>query len=271
MSPVTALATALETSQASLRSGVRLNYVHGGPRDGPAVILLHGLGDSSFSFSRVLPLLARDFRVVAVDQRGHGDSDRPERGYTIDDFAIDVLRLMDALAIDEATIIGHSMGSFVARRVAERAPHSVTRLVLIGTALSPRNMAIAELMATIDGLVDPVDDGFIRDFQSSCIHQPVPPGFFERVVAESHKLPARVWKAAVAGLWSYEPQWPITVPTLIVGGDRDAVFNSADHRALFHAIERSTLHLEPEIGHTIHWEAPERFVALAFGEARRIE
>jgi pimeloyl-ACP methyl ester carboxylesterase len=97
----------------------------------------------------------------------------------------------------------------------------------------------------------------------------VPADFMDRVIAESRKLPARVWKAAIAGMWSYRAQWPITVPTLIIGGDQDAVFSRGEQTALFRAIERSALHLEPEVGHTIHWEAPDRFVALAFPKVHR--
>ncbi len=121
-----------------------------------------------------------------------------------------------------------------------------------------------DLQTAVDRLVDPVDETFIREFQMSTIHRAVPPEFLERVIAESRKLPARVWRAALAGLASYRPQWPIICPTTILGGELDAVFSPHEQTALFLATERSTLHLEPRVGHTLHWEAPERFVALAF-------
>ena len=263
MSAVAEVAS-LRSSHAALPGGVRLSYVDGGPGDRPAVVMLHGITDSSFSFSRVMPLLAGRFRTIAVDQRGHGDSDRPEGEYSIDAFANDALELMDVLQIPAATVIGHSMGSFVARRMADLDPHRVTRLVLSGTALTPRNTVIAELMTAIDALGDPVDERFVREFQMSCVYHPVPDDFMARVIAESRKVPARVWRAAVAGMWAYRQQWPVTVPTLILGGEKDAVFSRAEHTALFQSIPRSTLHLEPDIGHTIHWEAPARFVELAF-------
>ena len=256
--------TRFDRSRAVLSSGVRLSYLHGGPVDGPAVILLHGVTDSSFSFSRVLPLLPPRLRVIALDQRGHGDSDRPVDGYTMDDFAGDVLGLLDILGIARATLVGHSMGSFVARRVAERAPERVSRLVLIGTALTPRNGIVSDLLAAAELLTDPVDEAFIREFQLGTIHRAVPPEFLARVIAESRKVPARVWRAALAGLTHYQPQWPITCPTTILGGELDTVFSAHEQTALFLATEHSTLHLEPRVGHTLHWEAPERFVALAF-------
>ena len=258
------LATPYDTARVVLPDGARLHYVYGGPADGPAVIMLHGLSDSSFSFSRVLPLMPAHLRVVAVDQRGHGHSDRPVHGYSMDAFASNLLALMDALLIDRATIVGHSMGTFVARRAAEKAPDRIERLVLVGTAPTAQNAVIRDLMQTAESLSDPVDEAFIREFQASTIAQPVPSPFFEQVVAESRKVPARVWRQSVAGLLDYRPQWPITCPTTILGGELDSVFSADEHVAFFKATEHSTLHLEPGIGHTMHWEAPERFVSLAF-------
>jgi pimeloyl-ACP methyl ester carboxylesterase len=259
------LATRFDTSEVVLPDGLRLNYVGGGPTDGAAVILLHGLTDSSFSFSRVLPLMPPELRVIALDQRGHGNSDRPEGGYTMDDFGGDVVGVMNALGIAQATVVGHSMGSFVARRIAERAPERISRLVLLGTALTARNAVIAELRAAAESLTDPVDEAFIREFQLSTIHRPVPPAFLQTVIAESRKVPARVWRAALAGMADFQPQWPITCPTTILGGELDAVFSIEEQTAVFLATEHSTLHIERLVGHTMHWEAPERFVTLAFG------
>jgi pimeloyl-ACP methyl ester carboxylesterase len=258
------LETRYDTGHVVVPGGVRLHYVATGPTDGPAVVMLHGTSDSSFSFSRVMPLMPAHLRVVAVDQRGHGNSGKPAFGYSMDAFASDLLALMDALQIDRATIVGHSMGSFIARRAAEKAPDRVTRLVLMGTAMAARNAVLRELHAMVATLTDPVDETFIREFQASTIRQPVPPEFFERAVAESKKLPARVWRQSIAGMLDYQPQWPITCPTMILGGELDAVFSASEQSAVFTATERCTLHLEPGIGHALHWEAPELFVALAF-------
>ena len=63
--------------------------------------MIHGYSDSWFSFSRVLPLLPPELRVIAPDMRGHGDSERPPSGYRIADMADDVIRLMDALNVAE--------------------------------------------------------------------------------------------------------------------------------------------------------------------------
>lgn len=252
-----------EIAEVVLPGGVRLKYLQGGPRDGVTVLMLHGIADSSFSFSQVLPLLPPHVRYLVPDQRGHGESDRPY-GYTMDDFANDALHLMAALGIEEAVIIGHSMGSFVARRIAERAPDRVLKLVLVGTALSPQNLVLADTMVAFETLTDPVSEAFVREFQLSTVSRPVPPEFMAHVIRESLKVPARVWRDAMAGIWAYRQQWPITCPTMILGGEEDALFSRDDQTALFLATERSALHLEPGVGHTLHWEAPERFAELAF-------
>jgi pimeloyl-ACP methyl ester carboxylesterase len=261
-------AATLERSSAArvvtLASGIRLRVVERGPADAPAVLMLHGYTDSSFSFSRVLPLLPSELRVVVPDQRGHGDSDRPLAGYGVDDFAADALALLDALKIDCATVVGHSMGSFVARQVAARAPERVRRLVLIGTGPTARNEAVRDLFTGVRSLADPVDEAFVRDFQTSMIGRPVPKPFLERVIADSRKVPARVWRAALEELIAFTPG-PVAVPTLVIGGDCDLAFSAAEQAAAAAGIPGARLHLESGVGHSLQWEAPERFVELAFG------
>ena len=94
-----------------LETGPSLHYAECGNREGKPVVLLHGWPDSWFTFSRVLPLLPKSLRAVAVDQRGFGDSDRPAHGYEIRDLAADVDAFLAALGIEKATVVGHSMGS----------------------------------------------------------------------------------------------------------------------------------------------------------------
>ena len=94
--------------------------------------------------------------LAAVDQRGYGDSDRPESGYKIPDLAGDVVAFLDAIDIDRVTLVGHSFGSFVAREVAIAQPTRVARLVLIGTGFTAANLVIRELPAALRDLPDPV-------------------------------------------------------------------------------------------------------------------
>src|SRR5215510_6495606 len=107
---------------------------------------------------------------------------------------------MDAKGIQRATLVGHSMGSIVAQGVALAAPERVERLVLVGSATTVRAEAVVEFRQAVEKLSDPVPEEFAREFQLSCVHHPVPNEFMDRIVAQSRKAPARVWKAVMEGM-----------------------------------------------------------------------
>lgn len=251
-------APTLRFADARLSGVLRLRYLEQGPPEGDAVLMLHGTGDSSFSFSRALPLLPATLRVLVPDQRGHGDSDHPPRSYSMDEFALDALELLDELKVPRVTLVGHSMGSFIARRIAAFAPARVERLILIGAGPSGDNAALREIAAAVAPLVDPVDPAFVRGFQLGTSSDELPPEFFERVVEESLKVPAKVWKAAMAGLMAYEPaEDQIVCDTLVMGGELDSVFSVAEQQEVVRRIRGARLQLFPGVGHALHWERPE--------------
>ena len=248
-----------------LATGVRLHYAERGDREGEAIIFLHGYSDSWFSFSRVLPLLSPEYHAFALTQRGHGDSDKPECCYTPDDFAADVDAFMDAVGIEEATLIGASTGALFAERVALSHTHRISRLVLIG-AQTPANEAILGLVEEVRGLEDPVPPEFVRGFQQSTVHQPVPQGFLDTVVSESLKLPARVWRDYLEqAVLSIDHDYvlelrEIGVPTLILWGEQDPLFPREEQERLAAAIPVATLKVYPKTGHAVHWDRPEQVV-----------
>jgi non-heme chloroperoxidase len=255
----------LRFADVRLTTGVRLRYAEQGDPAGPPIILLHGYSDSWFSFSRVLPLFPARYRIYALDQRGHGDSERPASGYTMRELAADVLAFMDAKGLARATLVGHSMGSMVAQQVALAAPERVARLVLVAPATMNlvHNAAVLELKQAVESLTDPVPAEFAREFQASCVHQPLPTDFMDRVVAESLKLPAHVWRAVMAGLVNADHPARLGdsgIPTLILWGDRDAFFPRAEQDSLAAVLGAAPLKVYPETGHTPHWERPAEFV-----------
>ena len=238
--------------------GLRLRYLEQGPAEGDAVLMLHGISDSSFSFSRVLPLLPPTLRAIALDQRGHGDSDRPPESYSMDEFALDALELLDTLRVTRVTLVGHSMGSFIARRAAAFAPRRVERLVLIGAGPSGQNAALRELAAEIDTFADPVDPDFVRRFQVATSSDQLPREFLDRVVEESLKLPAHVWKGSIHGMLNYTPiEDRIECDTLVLGGALDPVFSAAEQHELADRIPHARLRLFTGIGHALHWDDPD--------------
>jgi non-heme chloroperoxidase len=245
-----------------LSTGVSLHYAEQGDQAGEAIVFLHGYSDSWFSFSRILPLLSPEYHAFALTERGHGESDKPECCYTVDDFAADVDAFMDAVGIGKATLVGHSGGSFMAQRVALSYPHRVSRCVLIGSATTLlNNEGIRELGKEMLALEDPVPPEFVREFQESTIYYPVPEVFLETVVSESLKLPARVWRDYWEGVVLTVDHAArldgIDVPTLILWGEQDALFPREEQERLAAAIPGATLKMYPETGHAVHWERPE--------------
>lgn len=260
--PKSTAASGVQFSDVTLKTGVRLRYGYQGDANGEPIILLHGYSDSSFSYSTVLPLLDRKYRVYVLDQRGHGESDRPTNAYALSQFAADVLAFMDVMKIDKATIVGHSMGSFVAQHVAVAAPERVKRMVLSGSATTIRNSVVTELQREVNALKDPVPEKFVREFQTSTIFHSPSEDFFNGAVKASLNLPARVWREVMTEMLSPKSQVElakIRVPTLILWGDKETVFPRSEQDALLAALPNARLKVYEDTGHAMHWERPERF------------
>jgi len=255
----------IQFATTPLETGLRLHYAEQGDPTGEAIVFLHGYSDSWFSFSRVLPLLSAEYHAFALTQRGHGDSDKPECCYTPDDFAADFDAFMDAVGLEEATVVGASTGALFAQRVALSYPRCVSRLVLVGaqTPANEANEVVLGLQEEVRALEDPVPPEFVRAFQEGTIYQPVPQEFLDTVVLESLKLPARVWRDYLEGaVLSIDQDYVLTlreinVPTLILWGEQDPLFPREEQERLAAAIPGATLKVYPETGHAVHWDRPE--------------
>jgi non-heme chloroperoxidase len=257
-----------------LATGVRVQYVEQGSRSGVPVVMLHGYSDSWHSFEPILPFLPSSIHAYAISQRGHGNTGRPTAGYSPGDFAEDVAEFMDTVGIDSAVVVGHSMGSLVAQRFALDYPHRTIGLVLIGSGPGMRgNPVWSELRAPVLELTDPVDPQFVREFQESTLAQPVPPTFLNKVVQESRKLPARVWRSIwydFAEVDHSDELAQVKVPTLVTWGDRDSVFSRRDQEAIMAAVPGARLQVYAGAGHGAHWEEPERFASDLVAFVRRV-
>jgi len=252
--------------EVRLPGRLTMQYVEHGPSDGVPVVALHGVTDSWRSFEPVLPHLPGTLRVFALTQRGHGDSEAPASGYALADFAGDVVAFLDAQRLERAIIVGHSMGSANALRLAIDHPQRVAGLVLLGAFAGFRDNA--ELKAfwqnDLAQLADAVDFDFAREFQASTLAQPVPPAFFDIVMAECLKCPARVWRDAFAGMFEdnfVEQLAAVTAPTLLLWGRHDAFCQHADQQRLLAGIAGSRLVEYADAGHALHWEEPARVAA----------
>jgi len=246
---------------AHLSTGLRLHYAEQGDREEEAIIFLHAYADSWFSYGRVLPLLSPAYQAFALDQRGHGDSDKPECCYAADDYAADVDAFMEAVGIDEATLVGDSSGGLIAQRVALDYPHRVSRLVLIGSPTTlVGNEAVMEWWESLRTLEDPIPPEFVRDLLESIIHHPLPEEFLERAISQSLKVPARVWRdyweGVVLGVDDTARLGEIGAPTMILWGEWDALLPREEQERRAAAIPDATLLVYPETGHLAHWVRP---------------
>ena len=109
---------------------INMRYLDWGG-DGPPVMALHGLASSAHWYDIVAPLIRNDFRIVAPDQRGHGQTTQAPSGYDWATLSKDVSGLMDHLGIRQAAVLGHSWGGHVASGLAAYAPERVSRVVMI--------------------------------------------------------------------------------------------------------------------------------------------
>ena len=132
---------------------------------------------------------------------------------------------------------------------------------------TPREIAgVADLQRAVESFDDRVSEQFAREFQVSTIYRPIPAEFLDGAVAESLRLPARVWQSIMTGMLATDIPIGLRgtrIPTLVLWGDRDAVFpRRAQQDALVGLLGgAATIEVYPETGHALHWERPEKFAS----------
>ncbi len=250
----------------TLKTGLTLSYNEQGDRARPVLVLLPGPTDSWRSYGSVLERLPRSIRVVAVSQRGHGDSDKPVTGYRIDDFAADVVPLLDALFIERAVLAGHSGSCLIARRVAIDHPDRVAGLVLEASPTTLRGNAGLRgfVESVITTLKDPIDPDIARALLVDTSSDEIGPEVLDQLLGELLKVPARVWQEMFAALLQYDDMdhlRRIMAPTLLVWGDADTLVGRGMQDELAARIADAEMLVYRGAGHTPRWEDPTRFAS----------
>lgn len=187
----------MKVSTVTLDTGMTLSYAEQGDGAGAVLVLLPGPTDSWRSYKGVVEQLPPSIRAIAVSQRGHGESDKPLTGYRVEDFAADVVPLIDALGIERAVLAGHSGSCLVVRRVAIDRPERVAGLVLEASPTTLRGDAGLErfVESVVWGLEDPIDPDFARSFVVDRSSDEVAPEVLDQLVGEPSQGPG----ARVAG------------------------------------------------------------------------
>jgi pimeloyl-ACP methyl ester carboxylesterase len=249
----------------ALPDGETLAYLTLGDPAGTPVVMIHGYTDSARDWVPLVPYLAPGLRLILVDLRGHGRSGKPECCYTRVDFAYDIKLLLDALNIEHADIVGHSLGSIVAQTFAEVWPERTGRVVLISSSGGHRPGAAPpapkfDYAAAIRALKDPIDpeSQFMLDWWSC--PTPVDPDFLRRQRQDAAAIPLRVWLAVLdQGLVDTDLQRTLPrlkAPTLLIWGGADPLMEEDVRQTLREALPQAQVKIFPGLGHNPFWEQP---------------
>jgi len=246
-------------------SGQRIFYDDQG--SGPALLLIAGRIVSRRGWELQLPTFAQRYRTLTIDNRDAGESDPASTDYRISDLAADCIALLDALGIDRAHVLGHSMGSGIAARLVVDHPERVARLILASGALfgPPAPGSPPPSFPRADWIEDPVERRRLRAVFSAA------PGYFE-AHPERHALVTeqergnRITYAGVERQMRAMVDHPmraqlaaITAPTLVIHGDQDGLIALERGRELAASIPGSRLLILPGVGHSPHIERTAEF------------
>lgn len=271
--------------------GHTISYLHAGPPDGPAVVLLHGLASDAETWDRAIgPLAGEGLRVIAVDLLGHGSSDKPRVSYLLDDFASLLGEVLDALGIKAATVVGHSLGGAVAVYFCDRHSRYVERLVLVaagglGKEVHPvlRAAALPIAPAVLGAATWP---GLRRLYAHPRLHRALrltpdnlvnlrraarALGNSEGRAAFFAALRGVIEPAGQRGSFIDMGTLAAHVPTLLIWNEHDPVIPVAHARAAHEHLPGSRLAVFPGGGHEPHRREPQRFAETVAGFVRDTE
>ncbi len=266
----------MEPRDREIRLGdLRFHYLEWGAAEASPLILLHGFTSHARSWDHVSEAMADRFRVLALDQRGHGDSDpAPDGDYTIHSMAADLAAFADALCPGRPSLVGLSMGGRVSIAYASSHPERVARLVLvdIGPEIAP------EGLARIRTMVSNAPEEFESEEQAYRLIRAAAPRYSEpllrhRVRHGFRRLPngRLVWKYDRAlreqtrsGTRETPDLWPdlarIACPTLIIRGAESDVLSPQIVKRMLETLADGRLVEIPDAGHTVPGDQPEAFI-----------
>ncbi|MGB5413923.1 MAG: alpha/beta fold hydrolase [Polyangiales bacterium] len=282
----------LRAAHTTAPDGIRYRTIHGYRRafvlagQGPALLLIHGIGDSSESWRDLIPTLARNHTVIAPDLLGHGESDKPRADYSIGAYANAMRDLLSVLDIDRVTVVGHSLGGGVAMQFAYQFPERCERLVLISTGgvsheVHPMLRFVAapnaDLVLPLLGApgARPLGQlGFriLKALKTKIGHDAdqLTRVFDALPNAASRRAFVRTLRAAID--WRGQAITMLDrcylakdMPTLLIWGERDGVIPVAHAYQVHAAMPESRLEVFANTGHFPHQNQPARFLEL-FGE-----
>jgi len=237
------------------------------PGDTPATLLLHGIGNYGRYWDFFADAVAGRLRLIATDARGHGESGKPADGYAPQEFVADALAVLDALAIERALIVGHSMGGTHAIRLAAAHPDRVERLVVVDAG--PEPMPEGSERAHRLSLDRP--ERFKYAVEALAYLRRTSPGYSEEVYANRMRWLFRenagdvMWRssrdalAAIMSSASRGDLWDalreIGCPVLLVRGTRSNVLSAGVAQRMINTLGNGRL-IELDAGHNVALDRP---------------
>lgn len=252
----------------SVETGGRPIYFDDSGGDQPAVVLLQGFMAARGIWKWQVEDFAPHFRVITMDNRDAGENPPESEAYTMADLAGDAAALLDALGIDRANILGHSMGGYVALQFAARYPERLEKLVLVSTSALAGG-ALGRPAPTYDEsrfTVDPVERTRGRYTRMTA------PGYFEarpdqlEAVAQTqhgNRLSfAAMMRQSGAAFMTHDARGAlpgIRVPVLVIHGDLDQTIPISAGRRIAESIPHARFVEFSGVGHLPHLERAEEF------------
>ena len=258
--------------------GLRFHLTDWGPATGPALLLLHGVTGHARTWDAEAAALAARYRVIALDQRGHGDSDpAPDGDYSLTTLAGDIAAIVDALGLTRVSIVGLSLGGRIAIVYAALHPERVERLVVvdIGPDIAPAGRTrVGTMMARSPERFASVEEAIAQARAANPRY--IEALLRERVTHGLRRLPdgGYAWKydrvirdAVRTGRWREDldvwPLWTsVTCPTLVVRGAESDVLSREIAKQMLEARPQTRLVEVPGAGHTVPGEQPAQFLEL---------
>jgi pimeloyl-ACP methyl ester carboxylesterase len=268
----------MPTDRTITLHGSRFHYVEAGAADAPAVILLHGVTGHARTWDTESVALARRYRVLALDQRGHGDTDPPpDTDYTVTALVGDLAAFAEALSLPRFALVALSLGGRVAIQFAASYPERVTRLVVvdIGPDIAPAGrVRVGGMMAAAPERFDTIEDVLAHQRANN-------PRYAEALLRERARHGVRplpdggfTWKydralreMVRAGRWG-DPidLWPawrsLACPTLLVRGAESDILTADTAAKMVESQPNARLVEVSDAGHTVPGDQPEAFVTL---------
>ena len=235
------------------RDGVLLAYTDSGSGE-PPLLFVHGWCCDHTYWREQTPLFARGHRVVAVDLRGHGASDKPAQAYTMRAFVDDLVWLSGRLGLERPVVVGHSMGGAIATLFGSMHPQRTRGLVLVDPAILIPETHYAPMR---DAMRGPDPKGFAATLIGNFIDESTSPELARAITTQMLATPEHVMASAGEAIWSFDQRAAfrsLAMPILIVSAPGMGDF----HIAAAEINPRARIEIVVDSGHFVQLERPDR-------------